>query len=348
MLKHRKSALMVLTLLGLAACGDDANKGNASQASQPETSTLTASCQEPAVVPYVREMLQKTVRDEALKLAGKNYAQLIDADKLMAAAGLLEIELTQISGQSHACTAQLTVRVPRRVADVAQKYAPILNMDSPNKIMQQRFSGSNAVWQNHTLTLPLGYAVARNQQQFVMTYSDTTLNRVGTALSVMLQPYGVKDTLSINGKTMSREQAIEWMNQPKPLAPSEPEETVKEVPTLSENTESPQTTPSSPVAPPPEVKPKPQSQVTDEQLSAARQAHQAADSDIKQAWRILDPVVQQSLLEEQKTWESQKRQRCLKRAAQGATDEDAAYLHMKCDTQLTHERIKYLQGYGIQ
>lgn len=348
MLKYRKLSVVALALCGLAACGNDAEKN---KTQQPETPTITVSCQDPAVAPNVREALQKMVREEALKLAGNNYAQLIDADKLVAAAGLLEIELTQMAGQNNACTAQLSVRLPQRIADVSQKYAPILNMDSPNKIMQQRFSGSNATWQNHTLTLPLGYAVAHNNQQFAITYSDTTLNRVGTALAVALQPYGVKDMLTVNGKTMSREQAIELINNPKPVAPSEPDTAVREVPTLTEKTETPNATTSSQTAQavtPPPPPPPPQSKVTDDQMAAADQAHEAADRDIKQAWRNLDPVVQQSLVEEQKTWESQKRQRCLKSAAKGETDADARYLQMQCDTKLTHERIKYLQGYGIQ
>lgn len=352
MYKDKKLSVVVLAALALTACGDifDKEKRSESNTQQPEMQK-TVSCQDPAIEPNVRETLQKMVRDEALKLAGNNYAQLIDADKLAAAASLLEVDLTNIKGQSNACTAQLTVRLPQRVADVSQKFAPILNMDSPNKIMQQRFSGSNATWQDNALMLPLGYAIAYYNQQFTITYSDTTLNRVGTALAVALQPYGVKDMISVNDKNMTREQAVELMSNPAPAAPSEPdaETAVREVPTLTEKvekTESSNPNASQAVAPPPPVVPK--NRFSDEQVALATQAHEASDRDIKQAWRKLDPIVQQSLVDEQKSWESQKRQRCLNTAAQGKTDSDARYLQIQCDIKLTRERIKYLQGYGIE
>lgn len=347
MLKYQKLSILASVLLGLVACGNDAEKEPRSQSQQqPEMPALTVSCQDPAVTPNVRETLQKMVRDDALKLAATNYAKLIDVDKLAAAASLLEIDLVNIKGENNICTAQLVVHVPKRIASIAHQFAPILNMDSPNKIMQQRFSGSDVLWQNSTLNAPLGYTIAHNNQQFAITYSDTTLNRVSTALSVVIQPYGVRDMISVDGKNMTREQAVELINNPKPVISSEPESVIREVPVLPEKIETQEASAVAPTAVTPP--PKPQNKFTAEQLATANQVHEAADRDIKKVWRNLDPIVQQSLIEEQKAWESEKRQRCLKNATQGATDSDARYLHMQCDTKLTHERIKYLQGYGIQ
>ncbi|QMT32348.1 lysozyme inhibitor LprI family protein [Alysiella filiformis] len=335
----------------LMACTSEQEKA---QSAQNEAAQSALLCQDPAVAPNVRESLQKMVRDEALKIAGSNYPDLVDADKLVAAAGLLEINLQQIQNQNGACSAELLVGIPKRIVNVAQQNAIILDMDKPNAIIKQRLSQHATQIDERTLSTHLAYTVTHQNQQFAITYNDTTLSSIGTALAIALQPYGVKDMLTINGKTISREQAIELIKNPKPAAPSAPEVAVKEVPTISQAASAPakpHTPP--PAAPQPETNTVPDTAQSDntiaaEQLAQAEQEHKRADTEIKQAWRKIDPAIQQTLVEEQKTWESQKRQRCLKAAAQGNSDRESHYLHMQCDTKLTYERIKYLNGYSIQ
>lgn len=330
-------------------------------ACSPEEKTTVAQpnqqanlrCQDPAVLPNIRESLQKMVRDEALKIAGQNHAQWIDADKLIAAAGLLEINLNNVENQATSCTGTLQVGIPKRIITSAKQNAPILNMDDPNTIIQQRLNSKQAQFADNTLTMPLTYSVTHQNQQFAITYNDTALSSISTTLASALQAYGVKEMLTINGKTISREQALDLIKNPQPVAPSAPEVAVKEVPTISSETETlPETPPTvkneTPPPTPAPPTPQPEKTIAPEKLAQTEQAHQNADRDIKQAWRNIDPTIQQSLVEEQKTWESQKRQRCLNAAAKGANNAESQYLHLQCDTQLTRERIKYLNGYSIK
>lgn len=341
--------------LTLIACTFEAEKA---QSASKETAASALSCQDPAVAPNIRESLQKMVRDEALKIAGSNHAEFMDADKLVAAAGLLEINLDKIQQQDMSCVAELSVVIPKRIMQVAQQNTLILDMDAPETIIQQRLNKNGAIVNERGASMPIVYAATHQNQQFAITYKDTTMSSVSTAFAIALQPYGIKDMLKIKGKVISREEAIELIKNPKPAAASVPETAEKEVPTISQQPENKapvaagasvanQTVEAKPTAPAAPA-PAPEPTIAAEKLAQSEQAHQNADRDIKQAWRKIDPAIQQNLVEEQKSWESQKRQRCLNAAAKGRDDSESRYLHMQCDTKLTNERIQYLNGYSIQ
>lgn len=344
--------------LTLIAC---TSEPETAQSASKETAASALSCQDPAVAPNIRESVQKMVRDEALKIAGSNHAEFMDADKLVAAAGLLEISLNKVQQQGTECVGELSVVIPKRIMQVAQQNTLILDMDAPETIIQQRLNKNGAIVNERGASMPIVYAATHQNQQFAITYKDTTLSSVGMTFAIALQPYGIKDMLKIKGKVISREEAIELIKNPKPAAASAPETAEKEVPTISQQPENKapvaagasvanqanqavEAKPTAPAAP----APAPEPTVAAEKLAQSEQAHQNADRDIKQAWRKIDPAIQQNLVEEQKSWESQKRQRCLNAAAKGRDDSESRYLHMQCDTKLTNERIQYLNGYSIQ
>ncbi len=91
----------------------------------------------------------------------------------------------------------------------------------------------------------------------------------------------------------------------------------------------------------------PKPRVSDDELDNVRKAHSQADQEIKSSWKKITPEIQKELVEEQKSWEKQRNQRCRQAAAAGADESEANKLYMQCDTRMTKERVKNLEGYSI-
>lgn len=131
-----------------------------------------------------------------------------------------------------------------------------------------------------------------------------------------------KDTASLTPKATS----------PNNLTPKRPTETASNNDSKSENL--------TPAAP--------KSRVSDDDMDNVRKAHRQADQEIKSSWKKISPDIQKELVEEQKSWEKQRNQRCRQAASSGRDESEANKLYMQCDTRMTKERVKNLEGYSIQ
>ena len=175
-------------------------------------------------------------------------------------------------------------------------------------------------------------------------------------LTDVLLPAFVKGKLEIDGKTLSRDQALKLvLNPPKPEAASEPAAKAEpvEVPTISENTDEGSSTDSdTPPAAPQKLTPpdsgNSKSRISRQDLNDAIDAHNQANDSIRSAWRNIDPTIQQDLVDEQREWERRKATSCGNAAAKGNSAVESQYLRMQCDTRLTRERVQYLKGFSIE
>ena len=351
--------------LVLTACSQRDPAQPAASAASAASAVANSSCEMPALDSQVKQIVQDTIGNNAKRLANAN--DYIDADKLIALAAQLNVTASnaQAGQMPETCQAQVAIAIPENLLKQAQTNAPLLQSEAPLDIINQHLTGSNSTFSNHTLSFPLNYAVKNNQ----FTPTDNNLSGAANLLADALAAYGVKDTLNINGKNVSRAEALKLLKQkdqpkaeeasmPAPQAvppidnipePPKPEDLRKAVPApktdaLDNSASAPAKQQPEKLTPPVE---KPNS-VNSKELDAAREANGKADQSIKSAWRKIDPQVQQDLVDEQREWESKKRANCRNAAAKGKSATESQYLQLQCDTRMTRERVQYLKGYSIE
>ena len=352
--------------LVLTACSQSDPAQPAASAASAASAVANAGCEIPALDSQVKQIVQDTISNNAKRLANAN--DYIDADKLIALAAQLNVTASnaQAGQMPETCQAQVAIAIPENLIKQAQTNAPLLQSEAPQDIISRHLTGGNGTFSNHTLSFPLNYAVKNNQ----FTPTDNNLTGAANLLADALAAYGVKDTLNVNGKNVSRAEALKLLKQkdqpkaeeasiPAPQAvppidnipePPKPEDLRKAVPVPktealdNESASIPAKQQPEKLTPPVE---KPNS-VNSKELDAAREANSKADQAIKSAWRKIDPQVQQDLVNEQREWESKKRANCRNAAAKGKSATESQYLQLQCDTRMTRERVQYLKGYSIE
>ena len=349
--------------LALSACSKNETPPPAASAASAVANNT--SCEMPALNSQVKQILQDTIGNNAKRLANAN--DYIDADKLIALAAQLNVTTSnaQAGQMPETCQAQVAIAIPENLIKQAQTNAPLLQSEAPQDIISRHLTGGNGTFSNHTLSFPLNYAVKNNQ----FTPTDNNLSGAANLLADALAAYGVKDTLNVNGKNVSRAEALKLLKQkdqpkaeeasiPAPQAvppidnipePPKPEDLRKAVP--APKTDALDNSASAPAKPQPEKLTPPvekPNSVNSKELDAAREANGKADQSIKSAWRKIDPQVQQDLVDEQREWESKKRANCRNAAAKGKSASESQYLQLQCDTRMTRERVQYLKGYSIE
>ena len=351
--------------LVLTACSQSDPTQPAASAASAASAVANAGCEIPALDSQVKQIVQDTIGNNAKRLANAN--DYIDADKLIALAAQLNVTTSnaQAGQMPETCQAQVAIAIPENLIKQAQTNAPLLQSEAPQDIISRHLTGGNGTFSNHTLSFPLNYAVKNNQ----FTPTDNNLSGAANLLADALAAYGVKDTLNVNGKNVSRAEALKLLKQkdqpkaeeasiPAPQAvppidnipePPKPEDLRKAVP--APKTDALDNSASAPAKPQPEKLTPPvekQNNVSDKELNAAREANGKADQSIKSAWRKIDPQVQQDLVDEQREWESKKRANGRNAAAKGKSATESQYLQLQCDTRMTRERVQYLKGYSIE
>ena len=364
-MKHTTLAAALATALTLAACSKNDTPPQAASAASAASAVASTSCEMPALDSQVKQTIQTALTNNAKRLANAN--DYIDADKLIALAAQLNVTVTNPqAGQMPAtCQAQVAIAIPENLIKQAQTNAPLLQSEAPLDIINQHLTGSNSTFSDHTLSFPLNYSAQNNQ----FTPTDNNLSGAANLLADALAAYGVKDTLNVNGKNVSRAEALKLLKQkdqpkaeeasiPAPQTvppiddipePPKPEDLRKAVP--APKTDALDNSASAPAKPQPEKLTPPvekPNSVNSKELDAAREANGKADQSIKSAWRKIDPQVQQDLVDEQREWESKKRANCRNAAAKGKSASESQYLQLQCDTRMTRERVQYLKGYSIE
>ena len=348
-----KKTLVSLAVIGsfaLAACSHSDKNDNA--AASAASAANAAACQNPAYTTAIQTQFKQalaTAQQQALRSSNGEY---IDAQKLADLDKQIGISLTESSATSSGCQAKISISIPKTLLEQAEHYAPLLQSGKPADSIAQKLVGSNIQFNGETLTIPFNFTTNGDN----INGNSQVIPQVAQLLTDVLLPAFVKGKLEIDGKTLSRDQALKLLlNPPKPEAASEPAAKAEpvEVPTISENTDEGGSTDSdTPPAAPQKLTPpdssNSKSRISRQDLNDAIDAHNQANDSIRSAWRNIDPTIQQDLVDEQREWERRKATSCGNAAAKGNSAVESQYLRMQCDTRLTRERVQYLKGFSIE
>lgn len=338
-----KPLLLLCSTLLLAACG---------KKEAPPPPDL--GCADAAVTYSLHNSLQQFVKEQARSFAAQDRRQFVDADKVIAAAAEIQVSLAlpqqDNSGSSPVCRAVLNVNIPDSVLQTAQANAPLIyGTTAYDSIIGQRLQGSNIRRQGGLFAQDFQYTPSKNGSgTLTLSHTDNSLPLTANALSAALLPYGVKSLLVINGKAVSREDALK-MGQKGYFEDTAPETAASEVrPAAEQNASAPATPPPAPPAAP-QAASAPAAAPEDAgiDLEQARAANRAADSEINTVWKRMDKTVQEQILTEQRAWLQKKADSCRKAAAQAADAAQAEYRKLQCDTRMTRERSEYLKDFAI-
>ena len=260
--------------------------------------------------------------------------------------GTLRLVLDVRGVTAHSARAWRGVNAVHAAAPLIQRVAtaPVHEVEVEGLVFRESFSvvgiqGGTASFQGLALSFPIRYSVSVDgSQQAAFTYNDSSLNDGAHLLATVLLPAGVKDLLKIDGKTVKREDALRRLANAEPETASEPEakpvkplenpDPIADV--LEKKQEQAAEKPEDKPTPPPAkaetpsakeaeaLSPEePESRISQGEIDQARRAHASAGQSLKSAWKNIDPTVQQSLVEEQREWESKKNRNCAKAAAKG-------------------------------
>ena len=330
-MNYRILLAATLGALALGACSKD----------QPAAAAL--NCNDPAMATAVQQQLQQAITQSARQFAQTDSRQFIDADKIIAAASQLSVNLADAkedsSGSKAMCSAQLNITVAADTWQQAQANTPILYPQQQlAAILQGQITGSNVQINGSTFSQPLRYlpAAPAASGSGTLEIEAPGVAQLSHILTNALLPYGVKDTLIINGKAYSRTEALNVINNPN----AEPVETL-----------SPEAAMASAILngaglPPQDTPPAQETAPSANELQQAQDNNRNANNSINQLWRNMDDMVRGELHSEQQQWVSRKERQCSEAAAKGSGAQ-ADYLRLQCDTRLTNERINYLRGFSV-
>lgn len=320
--------------------------------SQPTTPQV--NCDQPQLTDQIQRQLQQNITQHAREFAQQDVRHFVDADKIIAAASQLTVNLTPIETNDSQtdqtqCHRQLTVTIPDAILQQAQSNAPLIfGKTSFTDQLAQQIGQTDIKFNDHSFTQNLTYVPANNTTASAPATSlPTTFNLLPLSqlLETTLLPYGVKDILVINGKTYSRAEAQAFLFNQTPLSQEAQMASAvlngnkNQAPMISTNTNNNKPNDNPPVS---DNTP----QVSDNDLAQARDNHRNASDELDRLWHDLDQTVQNTLSNEQQQWQTQRKQQCPKSAA-NASVKDTELNYLQCDTRLINKRLEYLHGYSL-
>ncbi|MRN38300.1 DUF1311 domain-containing protein [Neisseria sp. N95_16] len=342
---YRKLLALTLATGLLAACGDKPNK---------QDTTAELACTDPAVVQNIRNNLQDIIKQEARAFARNDSRQFVDADKIIAAGSLLDINLedaqTIREGNKTLCSAGLRIIIPTDIANSAAANSPLIyGSTSVGEIIEQKIMGSHLSYSGNSFTTTIRYTP--NQTDGV-NLEDNVVTATAQTLSAALLPYGVKSIVMIDGQAVSKEEAIrlsatQTFDEPPEADPedilennaaSQYDGIPQDLIGLDSHTE---------IISPTIDTPAQGSSFSMDDLETARAQNRQAEAEINSLWNSMERGVQQGILDEQRSWIQSKSQNCLRAAAPADNPAQAEYLQLQCDTRMTRERTQYLRGFTI-
>ncbi|MCP1660539.1 lysozyme inhibitor LprI family protein [Neisseria perflava] len=340
---YQKLPLLLLTAALLSACGED----------KPAQAPSTLACDNPAVVQTVRNNLQEVIKQEARAFARNDSRQFVEADKIIAAGSQLDVSLDNPQevreGNKVSCSAGLNIQIPAEIMAAADGNSPLIYGNvSLGELLQQKIMGSNLSFSGNRFSTTVRYTPSADS----VSFDDNTVATTAQTLSTALLPYGVKSILVIDGKAVTKEDAIKMARSDSYAEPPEadPEdildnnaasraEGVPAAAGLEKQAEvwRPDSGSAHEEAP----------SLAQSDLDNAREQNQRAESEINRVWNGMERTVQQGIVAEQRNWLQKKMQDCAQAAAAANSPAQAEYLQLQCDTRMTRERTQYLRGYTI-
>lgn len=335
----RLIALSIIGSLTLAACSP-----------KDEQKPETLACNDPAVAQTLQQQLQQAIGQSARQFAQTDNRQFVDADKIIAAASQLSVVLTNAQSDTAsgkpACSAQLDVSINQAIWQQAEANTPILYPQQQLlPLLQGQLMGSQVHMNGNTFSQPLRYLPAEQNASAVQStwvIEAPGIAQLGHILTNALMPYGVKDTLIINGQAYSRADALKIINNPQAVVPELSPEAAMASAILNAGALPADQTPA------PVLDETPTATVPANALLQAQSDNRQANNTINNLWRNLDDMVRSELQAEQKQWVAKKTNQCGHAAEKNATSAaDSEYRYLQCDTQMTNERINYLRGFSL-
>lgn len=334
-----------------------------------EKGTEPLSCDNPQLSSEIHKSLQSAISSDIHQFVQRDGRHIVDIDKVLAAANELNVsfsavELGKDSKNKSICNSQLNITVPASVWQQTQTYAPLVigKTNFADHIKQQLessgFTLNDNVFSKSFQYTPLGSSIKAGSATNPSTtlgseYDKTSIQNVAVTIGNALLGYGVKDKVSIGGHIYNRDDAVKLVNnqhaqvQPethlsqdaqtasailnaKPVAVPVP---VPVVPSNDTNAKSPANNAGN--------------GISEHALQQARDNNVNANNVINRLWVNMDDTVRKTLRPEEHKWIAQKLSQCQTQAANAKNSAQAEYIRLQCDTKMTNERIKYLNGYSL-
>ena len=346
--------------LSLAACSQ---KEDATTTSVPSSASAVAlaACDTPKLKDQIQQVLQQSITAQAQQIVNADERQFIDPDKLNYAATQLQLSISNIQPERmpNTCQAQISISIPPELNEQIQRNMPFISQSIFAVPNQQQLANNQRVQvYNNQFSFTLHYSTANDQ----FTALNDTLPAAMNLLTNTLLPVSIKDTLVIDGKTMTRDEALQYFSHsnhsdkhPIASAPRPPKDLASFHDESDNNEPQDILSPPQPSSDSQDIQPEklsppeatPSNRVSENDLNSARQANAQADQSIKSAWHKIPSDIQKDLINEQRAWEQKKQKSCRNAATKGNTAIDSQYRQLQCDTRMTRERIQYLNGYSI-
>ena len=334
-----------------------------------EKGTEPLSCDNPQLSSEIHKSLQSAISSDIHQFVQRDGRHIVDIDKVLAAANELNVsfsavELGKDSKNKSICNSQLNITVPASVWQQTQTYVPLVigKTNFADHIKQQLessgFTLNDNVFSKSFQYTPLGSSIKAGSATNPSTtlgseYDKTSIQNVAVTIGNALLGYGVKDKVSIGGHIYNRDDAVKLVNnqhaqvQPethlsqdaqtasailnaKPVAVPVP---VPVVPSNDTNAKSPANNAGN--------------GISEHALQQARDNNVNANNVINRLWVNMDDTVRKTLRPEEHKWIAQKLSQCQTQAANAKNSAQAEYIRLQCDTKMTNERIKYLNGYSL-
>lgn len=330
----------LITIMALAAC------------SKHESAAPQLSCDNPQMVTEIQQQLQQSINTDARHFAQNDSRQFIDADKIIAAASQLIITLTpaqpvQDKDGVNSCESQLSIAIPPNIWQQAETNAPIV-FGSTNYVdrLHQQIQNSNLHLADHTFIQPFTYPAidkspaASAASSTISLNSSAELQLMRTALNTALLPYGIKDTLLINGHNYSRADTLALVIQQ--LNPQNSNDNISmdakmASAILNGHDDQTKSVPSENNTPDP----------TAAKLQQAMDNNQNANNELKRLWQSLDNTVRTTLESGQQQWLAQKNKACHDLAISNTSANEDELIRLQCDTRQINQRLHYLRGFSL-
>lgn len=315
--------------------------------SQQDHESAVLDCQQPNIQQSIKEQIQHQIQQASKQNIPTNKQQLIDSDKIIAAASQLDIMINNpvpdTDSSKPGCTAQLNVVINDTLWNQIEKNAPIIYaQQSLNDLATQQLVGSPIQMDQHTFSQPLQYLPATIEHPNV-TINSPGIIQLSHILSQLLLPYAVKSIVVIDDKTYHLSELRQLFTQNQIIntqteSTLEQDEGNKALAIL--NGEQPSHTINN------DSSTNDQISITENDLNTARKLNQTTNRQMNQLWQSLDPTVKESLSSEQNSWQTSKKQTCT--PSDRIPSLEAQYHQLQCDTNITMQRIHYLKGFSIQ
>ena len=306
----------LVSFLGLIAI---ATQFSACSPSKETKKSKTITCVNDEIKKQYQQKLENmlsSAADERLQLINENIS--IDKQKIIGGFQKINLQLNiantqevyvQNKDNSVNCRAQLTINLNTETTSEANKYSSLIY--APNSYEAELNSAANAnlisIGKDGKFIQTLNYTIT-NTEKNEIKFNDVELSRMSQTLLTALLPYGIKDKISLGEVSISRNDAIEQLQQP--INNNEEQNNQDAITEL----------------------------VKQQKMAESHNELQDLKNEMNQLWEKLDPVIQQNLETEQRAWVRNTKTNCSKKNEQKA---------IECNINLYKKRISYLREFSI-